>query len=44
MGYAIKIYREYSDPLARQTFRFSILYLTALFAALLIDHYVRITL
>jgi protoheme IX farnesyltransferase len=44
MGYAIKIYRNYSDALARRTFRFSIIYLTALFAALLIDHYLRITL
>jgi len=44
MGYAIKIYREYSDQLARETFRYSIIYLTALFAALLIDHYFRITL
>jgi heme o synthase len=44
MVYAIKIYRAYSDQLARKTFRYSIMYLTALFAALLIDHYVRITL
>jgi protoheme IX farnesyltransferase len=44
MVYAVKIYREYSDQLARRTFRYSIIYLTALFAALLIDHYVRITL
>ena len=44
MVYAVKIYRNYSDQLARRTFRYSIIYLTALFAALLIDHYVRITL
>lgn len=44
MVYAVKIYREYSDQLARQTFRYSITYLTALFAALLIDHYVHVTL
>ncbi len=37
--YAIKIYRDYSDRLAQTTFRFSILYLTLLFAALLLDHY-----
>jgi len=37
--YAIKMYFEYSDHLARRTFRYSILYLAALFAALLIDHY-----
>ncbi len=42
MGYAVSIYREYSDRLARRTFRYSIVYLTALFAALLIDHYLRI--
>jgi heme o synthase len=42
--YAVKIYREYSDQLARKTFRYSIIYLTALFAALLVDHYFRITL
>jgi heme o synthase len=37
--YALKIYRDYSDRLARATFRYSILYLTLLFAALLVDHY-----
>jgi protoheme IX farnesyltransferase len=37
--YAIKIYRDYSDHLAQTTFRYSILYLTLLFAALLVDHY-----
>jgi protoheme IX farnesyltransferase len=42
--YAVQIYREYSDHLARRTFRFSILYLSYLFAALLLDHYVRIPL
>ena len=40
--YAIRIYRDYSDRLARTTFRYSILYLTLLFAALLIDHYVAV--
>ena len=30
---------RYSDALARRTFRFSIVYLAALFAALLVDHY-----
>jgi protoheme IX farnesyltransferase len=44
MVYAVKIHRHYSDLLARKTFRFSITYLTALFAALLIDHYFRILL
>ena len=40
-------WRDYSDALARKTFRFSILYLSLLFAALLVDHYlgpaVRVT-
>ena len=40
MGYAIALYRNYSDLLAKKTFRFSIIYLSLLFAALLIDHYV----
>jgi protoheme IX farnesyltransferase len=35
------LYRSYSEPLAKQTFRFSINYLALLFAALLIDHYSR---
>ena len=39
--YAIKIYVDYSDQLARKTFRYSIFYLTVLFSALLVDHYVR---
>ena len=37
--YAVKIYLDYSDQLARTTFRYSIFYLTALFTALLVDHY-----
>ena len=37
--YALRIYRNYSDRVARTTFRYSILYLTLLFAALLLDHY-----
>src|SRR4051794_27089056 len=41
LGYAIKIYVDYSDALARRTFRYSIIYLSALFAVLLIDHYWR---
>lgn len=40
--YAVKIYTDYSDKLARKTFRFSIFYLTALFAALLVDHYLAL--
>ncbi|WP_322010367.1 heme o synthase [Paraburkholderia sp. J12] len=41
LAYAWKIYREYSDELARKTFRYSIVYLSLLFAALLVDHYVH---
>lgn len=37
--YAWKLYREYSDALARKLFKFSILYLSLLFAALLADHW-----
>jgi protoheme IX farnesyltransferase len=40
--YAVKIYVEYSDELARRTFRYSILYLTLIFAALLVDHYLQL--
>ncbi len=39
--YAFVLWRDYSDALARRTFRFSILYLALLFAALLLDHYLR---
>ena len=39
---AVKIYTEYSDELARRTFRYSILYLTLIFAALLVDHYLQL--
>lgn len=38
--YAFYLWRDYSDQLARRTFRFSLLHLSVLFAALLIDHYV----
>lgn len=37
--YAFKLWRNYSDALARKTFRFSLIHLSALFAALLLDHY-----
>jgi protoheme IX farnesyltransferase len=39
LAYAWRLWRRYSDALARATFRFSILYLSLLFAALLLDHY-----
>jgi protoheme IX farnesyltransferase len=37
--YAWRLLREYSDALARKTFRFSLIHLSLLFAALLVDHY-----
>ena len=37
--YAIRLYQNYSDQLARKTFKYSISYLALLFAAILIDHY-----
>ncbi|MEJ6007903.1 heme o synthase [Paucibacter sp. AS339] len=40
-GYAWKLWRNYSDELARATFRFSILHLSLLFGALLLDHYLQ---
>jgi protoheme IX farnesyltransferase len=40
--YAWRLYRSYSDQLARRTFAYSIQYLALLFALLLIDHY-RVT-
>ncbi len=40
--YAWRIWRNYSDALARQTFRYSIIYLSLLFLALLVDHYLQI--
>jgi protoheme IX farnesyltransferase len=39
LAYAIALFRNYSDDLAKRTFRFSIIYLSLLFAALLVDHY-----
>jgi protoheme IX farnesyltransferase len=41
IGYAWGLWRQYSDQLARRTFRYSILYLSLLFAALLLDHYLK---
>ena len=40
--YAVKIYLDYTDQLARQAFRYSIWYLAALFTVLLVDHYIRL--
>jgi len=39
LGYAVRLHTAYSDRLAQRCFRYSIVYLAALFAALLADHY-----
>lgn len=39
IGYAIKLYRNYSDALSKKAFAWSIQYLALLFAMMLIDHY-----
>lgn len=39
LAYCWKLWRNYSDALAKKTFRWSIIYLTLLFAALMFDHY-----
>ena len=39
LGYVVRLYRNYSDKLSRQTFGFSIQYLAMLFGLMLIDHY-----
>ncbi|HKI64915.1 MAG TPA: heme o synthase [Burkholderiales bacterium] len=39
LGYAVRVYVAYSDRVARAMFRYSIIYLAALFGALLVDHY-----
>ncbi len=38
--HAFKLWRHYSDQQARKTFRFSLIHLSLLFAALLLDHYI----
>ena len=40
-GHAWVLWRNYSDHQARRTFRFSILHLSLLFGALLVDHYLN---
>lgn len=40
-AYGFRLWRSYSEMLARRTFWFSIWYLSLLFAALLIDHYIQ---
>ena len=41
LAYGFALWRNYSDALAKRTFRWSIIYLTLLFAALLADHFLR---
>jgi protoheme IX farnesyltransferase len=41
LAYGVGIWRRYSDALARRAFRYSILYLSLIFVALLADHYWR---
>ncbi len=40
IAYAVMLWRQYSDGLSRKVFRFSLIHLSVLFAALLVDHYV----
>ncbi len=39
LGYAVRLHLRYSDGRGRAKFRYSIVYLAALFSALLVDHY-----
>lgn len=41
LWYAWQIYRHYTDLISRKTFAYSIIYLSLLFAALLVDHYLK---
>ena len=41
LAYAWELKQRYSDALARRMFRYSIVYLSLLFGAMLLDHYVR---
>ena len=42
IAYGWRLYRHYSDALAKETFRYSIWYLSVLFAVMLLDHYFRL--
>jgi protoheme IX farnesyltransferase len=44
LGYAVSLWRRYSDALARRTFTYSIFFLAMLFAALMVDHYLPLVL
>jgi protoheme IX farnesyltransferase len=41
LRYAWLVYKHYTDQIARKTFAWSIVYLSLLFAALLVDHYFK---
>jgi heme o synthase len=41
LRYSWLVWKHYTDAIARKTFKYSIWYLLALFAALLVDHYLR---
>ncbi|MFC5476980.1 heme o synthase [Massilia suwonensis] len=41
LRHAWRVYKHYSDQVARKAFAYSIVYLSLLFAALLVDHYFR---
>ena len=42
--YVIMLYKKYSDKLSMKTFRYSIIYLSLIFSAMLVDHYFKFTL
>ena len=42
IAYGWGLWRNYSDALAKRAFRFSLWYLSLLFAAMLVDHYFRL--
>ena len=39
--YVVVLYRNYSDKLSKKVFNYSILYLSLIFAAFLVDHYYK---
>jgi protoheme IX farnesyltransferase len=41
LGYALRLVRRYDDALSRKTFKYSIVYLTLLFTALIVDRLLR---
>jgi protoheme IX farnesyltransferase len=42
LRYGWLIHKRYSDQIARKAFAWSIVYLSLLFAALLVDHYIKL--